>query len=154
MSLGDYLNKSAATEVAEEKKPHGTGIPAMKEWFAPYPHQKRAIDRLFSNKGKLILAHEMGTGKTAASIYGFERLRHEGKAKRALVVVPSGLRANFAEGGVQKFTTSSVEVVGSKSEVSKKAGYVRPGSEGKADYTVARTAGTQLALSSQPPTVS
>jgi hypothetical protein len=136
MSLGDYLIKSAAADVGKEKKPHGTGIPAMKEWFAPYPHQKRAIDRLFSNKGKMILAHEMGTGKTAASIYGFERLRHEGKAKKALVVCPSGLRANFAEGGVQKFTTSSVEVVGSASEVSKKAGYVRPGSEGGAAYTI------------------
>ena len=129
MSLGDYLLKSAAAEKTEGKKPHGTGIPSMKEWFAPYPHQKRAIDRMFANKGKIILAHEMGTGKTAASIYGFERLRHEGKAKRALVVVPSGLRANFAEGGVQKFTTSSVQVIGSQSEVSKKSGYVRPGNE-------------------------
>ena len=124
-----------AEEVAE-KVQHGTGIPTMKEWFKPYPHQKKAIDRLYNNKGKMILAHEMGTGKTATSIYGFERLRHEGKAKKALVVVPSGLRANFAENGIKKFTTSSVQVVGSPSEVSKKDGYVRPGSEGDSAYTV------------------
>jgi superfamily II DNA or RNA helicase len=137
MSLGDYILKAAAAEEAVEAKPaHGTGIPAMMEWFKPYPHQKKAIDRLFANKGKMILAHEMGTGKTAAAIYGFERLRHEGKAKRALVVVPSGLRANFAEGGIQKFTTSSVEVIGSHSEVSKKKGYIRPGNETGKDYTI------------------
>ncbi len=124
-----------AEEVAE-KVQHGTGIPTMKEWFKPYPHQKKAIDRLYNNKGKMILAHEMGTGKTATSIYGFERLRHEGKAKKALVVVPSGLRANFAENGIKKFTTSSVQVVGSPSEVAKKDGYVRPGNEGDSAYTV------------------
>lgn len=124
-----------AEEMAE-KVQHGTGIPSMKEWFKPYEHQKKAIDRLYANKGKMILAHEMGTGKTATSIYGFERLKHEGKAKKALVVVPSGLRANFAENGVKKFTTSSVQVVGSGSEVAKKDGYVRPGSEGDSAYTI------------------
>tara|TARA_B100000131_G_scaffold166520_1_gene160990 strand:- start:12679 stop:14505 length:1827 start_codon:yes stop_codon:yes gene_type:complete len=137
MSLGDYILKAAAAEEAVEAKPaHGTGIPTMAEWFKPYPHQKKAIDRLFANKGKMILAHEMGTGKTAAAIYGFERLRHEGKAKKVLVVVPSGLRANFADNGVKKFTTSSVEVIGSQSEVSKKEGYVRPGKETGKDYTI------------------
>jgi len=124
-----------AAEVAQEVQ-HGTGIPALKEWFKPYEHQAKAIERLYANKGKMILAHEMGTGKTATSIYGFEKLRHDGKAKKALVVVPSGLRANFADGGVRKFTTSSVQIVGSPAEVRKKDGYVRPGSEGNADYTI------------------
>ena len=87
-----------AAEVAQEVQ-HGTGIPALKEWFKPYEHQAKAIERLYANKGKMILAHEMGTGKTATSIYGFEKLRHDGKARKALVVVPSGLRANFADGG-------------------------------------------------------
>lgn len=134
MGLLDYIYKTA--EKAAEKKPHGTGIPSMKDWFAPYPHQKKAIERLFSNKGKMILAHEMGTGKTVTSIYGFEKLRHEGKAKKAIVVVPSGLRANFAKEGVEKFTNSTYQVVGSQSERRDDDRYVRPGGEKDTDYTI------------------
>lgn len=134
MSLWDYITKTAGK--SPEKKPHGTGIPAMKDWFAPYPHQKKAIERLFSNKGKMILAHEMGTGKTVTSIYGFEKLKHEGKAKKALVVVPSGLRANFATEGVEKFTNSTFQVVGSQSEKRNDDRYVRPGGEKDTDYTI------------------
>lgn len=135
MTLGDYLIKKAA-EAAGDKPAHGTGIPSMKEWFKPYAHQAAAIDRLFANKGKMILAHEMGTGKTVTSIYGFEKLKHEGKAKKAIVIVPSGLRDNFAKNGIEKFTSSSWQAVGSSSEKAKKSGYIRPGEETDKDYTV------------------
>lgn len=130
MSLYHFLYKTAQGESSEER------IPTMKEWFSPYPHQKAAIDKLFKNRGKMILAHEMGTGKTVTSIYGFEKLRNKGKATKALVVVPSGLRNNFAENGVKKFTDSTVQIIGSASEVSKRPGFVRPGAEGDAVYTV------------------
>tara|TARA_B100000886_G_scaffold82055_1_gene53439 strand:+ start:1949 stop:3742 length:1794 start_codon:yes stop_codon:yes gene_type:complete len=135
LSLYDYI-KVAEKATAPGKEAHGTGIPALKSWFKPYPHQKNAIDRLFKNRGKMILAHEMGTGKTVTSIYGFEKLKHEGKAKRALVVVPSGLRANFAQEGVEKFTNSSFQVIGSSSEGREDDRYVRPGKEKEADYTI------------------
>lgn len=134
--------KTAATRkkkkaVGKPEQPkHGTGIPAMKAWFAPYPHQKEAINKLMSNDGKLILAHGTGSGKTVTSVYGFEKLRHAGRAKKVLVVVPSGLRANYAEEGVTKFTNSSWQVIGSSSEASKNPGYVRPGQEGDKDYTI------------------
>lgn len=51
------------SEAAAGEKAHGTGIPTMKPWFAPYPHQSAAIDQLYDNRGKLILAHGTGTGK-------------------------------------------------------------------------------------------
>jgi SNF2 family DNA or RNA helicase len=142
MSLVNHLAKIAAPKAAPiskkepEKKPHGTGIPSMKEWFAPYDHQKKAIDRLYKNRGKMLLAHEMGTGKTVTSIYGFEKLKHEGKATKALVIVPSGLRANFAKNGIEKFTTSDYQVIGSSSEKSKDKRYVRPKEEGDSTYTI------------------
>ena len=120
MSLHSYLTKIA------EKESHGTGIQALKSWFKPYDHQKKAIDKMFSNRGRMILAHEMGLGKTVTAIYGFERLRHEGKATNALVVVPSGLRDNFAKNGVEKFTDSEYQVVGSAKETREKANYTRP----------------------------
>jgi len=78
----------------------------------------------------------MGTGKTVTSIYGFEKMKHEGKAKKALVIVPSGLRDNFAKNGIEKFTNSTWQAIGSSSEKSKKAGYIRPGEESDKDYTV------------------
>lgn len=136
MSLGDYITKESAPKATPKKEEHGTGIPSMKSWFKPYDHQKKAIDRLFSNRGKMILAHEMGTGKTVTSIYGFEKLKHEGKAKKAIVVVPSGLRANFAKEGVEKFTDSTFQVVGSSSEKRNDDRYVRPGGEKDTDYTI------------------
>jgi len=132
--LGDYLIKKAAEEAS--KPAHGTGIPSMKEWFKPYEHQAIAVDRLFANNGKMILAHEMGTGKTVTSIYGFEKMKHEGKAKKAIVLVPSGLRDNFVTNGIVKFTNSTWQAIGSYSEKSKKAGYIRPGEETGKDYTV------------------
>jgi hypothetical protein len=134
MSLFDYLEKHAE----EVKKPvqHGTGIPALKDWFKPYEHQEKAVQKLFGNKGKMILAHEMGTGKTVTSIYGFEKMKHRGKAKKALVVVPSSLRENFAVGGIEKFTNSNYQVIGSGTEVAKKKNYIRMGSEGDKDYTI------------------
>jgi SNF2 family DNA or RNA helicase len=132
MSLGDYITKSAE----KGAKPTRKRVPSMKEWFKPYPHQAEAVDRLFANKGKLILAHEMGTGKTVTSIYGFEKMRNEGKARKALVVVPSGLRDNFAKNGVEKFTNSTWQVIGSIAERVKKAGFIRPGEEGDKQYTI------------------
>lgn len=78
-------------------------------------HQERAVQKLFENKGKVVFAHGMGSGKTLSAIYGFEKMRHAGKAQRALVVVPAGLRENFARSGVEKFTTSDKQIVGSGS---------------------------------------
>jgi hypothetical protein len=83
--------------------------------FAPYPHQARAIERLLENEGTLIMAHGTGSGKTATSLFGFEKLREIGKGQRALVVVPASLRQNYVK-NIQKFTTSSYQVVGPKGE--------------------------------------
>jgi len=112
-------------------------VPAsMKDWFNPYEHQKKAADKLLSNKGRMIMAHEMGTGKTVTSIYGIERLKKEGKAKNTLVVVPSGLRANFARKGLEKFLKKpSYQVVASSGEGSL-ANYVRPDKVQNKEWTI------------------
>ena len=82
----------------------------MRPDFKPYPHQKRAIDRMVTNGGALVMAHGTGSGKTFTSIYGTERV-----GGHALVVVPAGLRKNFSD-SVAEFTTSSHQVVGPKGE--------------------------------------
>jgi len=85
-------------------------IGGMRPKFKPYPHQKKAIDRLVTNNGALVMAHGTGSGKTFTAIYGTERI-----GGRALVVVPAGLRKNFSD-AVKEFTTSSYQVIGPKKE--------------------------------------
>lgn len=135
MSLMRLLHKqaqvTAAPPTANPPAPsapveRGNDVPTMKPDFRPMTHQEAAVQKLFDNKGKLILAHQMGSGKTLTSIYGFEKMRQLGKAKKAIVVVPAGLRENFARSGVEKFTTSSLQVVGSQEEKGRLKDYVRP----------------------------
>ena len=129
------LAKQAAQE-PDKKYP----IPSsMHEWFKPYAHQGAAVRKMRENDGRIILAHKMGLGKTATAVYGFEVLKEEGKARRALVVVPAGLRENFAKEGVGKFVKDpSWQIIASSSE-GKRENYVRPDKldpgKGK-DYTV------------------
>ena len=62
-----------------------------------------------------MIAHATGTGKTLTSIAGVEALHNAGKASRALVVVPNGLRENYAT-NVKKFTDSKVNIYGPLNE--------------------------------------
>lgn len=81
-----------------------------------YPHQQRVVDK---EGDAVIAAHSVGSGKTLAGIARFERLKSEGKANKALVIVPAGLRDNFGDSGIKKFTDSKYNIVGNKGEVSK-----------------------------------
>lgn len=103
---------------------------ALNEDVKLYPHQERVVNK---PGDAVIAAHSVGSGKTLTGIARFEKLKEEGKAKKALVVVPAGLRHNFGEKGVSKFTNSKYNVVGNKSERSKKeAGGINP----RADYNI------------------
>ena len=85
----------------------------LKSWFKPFKHQQKFIDdalKLPPEEG-LIAAHGTGTGKTISSIAAFENLKEKGKAKRALIIAPAGLRTNFLESGVQKFTDSKGVII-------------------------------------------
>lgn len=96
------------------------------------PHQERALARLDENNGSLLVAHATGSGKTLTGIAAFEKLKEEGKANRALVVVPAALRDNFSNSGVKKFTNSTVAVYGPKNEQNS----LNIGDKSKAHYNV------------------
>jgi len=91
-------------------------VPKIRAGITPTPVQKEFIDFIEKNEGVGIAAHGVGTGKTAASIMAFLRLREKGKAGKALVLVPAGLRTNYAEEGVKKFSDARVGIIGSKVE--------------------------------------
>ena len=82
-------------------------------------HQERFIDRLVDNNGVMMAAHATGSGKTLSAIAGFERLKKNGTAKKALVVVPASLRENFVD-NLKRYTNSSYSVYGPKGESSSK----------------------------------
>jgi hypothetical protein len=122
------LRKEGAKK--EEPKKEERWLPTMKPWFKPYPHQANAIARAYSNHGRMILAHDTGTGKTATGVALIEKMVHDGKSRGALIVVPSGLRHNFAEDGIDKFTDGvGYQIVGSQAEARKSPSTVRLGGE-------------------------
>lgn len=84
------------------------------------PVQQRVLDNPSNN---MIIGHAVGSGKTLSGIAKFEKLKEQGKAKKALVVTPAGLRHNFGNDGIGKFTDSSYNIIGNSSELSKKTGF-------------------------------
>lgn len=53
-----------------------------------YPHQRNAIARMLLSKENLLLAHDVGTGKTYEMCAGVHELYRTGLSKKNLVVVP------------------------------------------------------------------
>jgi SNF2 family DNA or RNA helicase len=101
----------------------------MKEGMKPMPHQAdftKAVKQRLGGKGGggIIAAHGTGTGKTFSAINAFEELKDEGKARRALVLVPAGLRDNFLKKGIEKFTNSKGVILKQPEEVGKRTEYV------------------------------
>jgi len=82
-----------------------------------YPHQQRVVDSPETSK---IIAHSVGGGKTLTGIAKFEKMKADGQATKALVVVPASLRNNFGISGVGKFTDSRYNIVGNKQEIASK----------------------------------
>jgi SNF2 family DNA or RNA helicase len=103
---------------------------ALKPEINLYPHQKRVVDNPSSS---MIIAHSVGSGKTLTGIAKFEKMKAEGTAHKALVVVPAGLRDNFGDSGVKKFTSSKYNIIGNKEEQRQKV-YHAP--DPNADYNV------------------
>jgi SNF2 family DNA or RNA helicase len=95
-----------------------------------YPHQQRVVDNPATSQ---VIAHSVGSGKTLTSIAKFEKMKHEGKAKRALVIVPAGLRDNFGHSNVKKFTNSKYNIVGTQQEIKKRT---HKGIDPEADYNI------------------
>ena len=87
----------------------------LKGFVKLYPHQKSFVDRVkkLPPTAGIIAAHGTGTGKTVSAIAAFETLKEQKKAKRVLVIAPAGLRDNFLNKGVKKFTDSKGIIVSS-----------------------------------------
>ena len=54
-----------------------------------FPHQKNCVARMLLSAGNLLLAHDVGTGKTYEMICGAHELYRTGLSRRNLIVVPN-----------------------------------------------------------------
>lgn len=98
----------------------------LKPDVTPKAHQVDAlktIARLKPGSG-LVLAHGTGTGKTPTAVMAVEQYRQQHGGARALVVAPAGLRQNFHEKGVQRFTTATSQIAERPSQVRPDSDYV------------------------------
>ncbi|MEU6632835.1 SNF2-related protein [Streptomyces parvus] len=69
-------------------------MPGLVEWFNPHGHQHAAVSRMV-NEPAVLLAHEVGAGKTAEMTMGVMELRRLGLIKKAAMVVPGHMLDQF-----------------------------------------------------------
>lgn len=79
------------------------------------PYQPEAVDKMVNRK-KMLVAYEMGLGKTCMTIAAIEKLREQGEVEGSVLVVAlSSLKYQW-EKEIQKFSNATVTVIdGSKS---------------------------------------
>ncbi|WP_404949012.1 hypothetical protein HFP70_35100 [Streptomyces sp. ARC14] len=71
-------------------------MPGLAEWFNPHAHQHAAVARMV-NEPAVLLAHEVGAGKTAEMTMGVMELRRLGLINKASIVVPNHMLQQFTD---------------------------------------------------------
>ncbi|MFC8537992.1 UvrD-helicase domain-containing protein [Streptomyces sp. NPDC057249] len=71
-------------------------MPGLAEWFKPHAHQHAAVARMV-NEPAVLLAHEVGAGKTAEMAMGVMELRRLGMVNKAAIVVPNHMLNQFRD---------------------------------------------------------
>ena len=83
--------------------------PGLAEGFDLRPHQARSVARII-HEGALLLAHEVGSGKTATMCAAAMELRRLGKAQKPMIVVPQNLVDQFASEFARMFPNAELLV--------------------------------------------
>jgi len=81
-------------------RPHKGGL---RPGFTPYPHQTKAVDKAWDQGGRQIFAHGTGVGKSYTSVMFAEDVL-EKRGGPIIVITPDGLKTQFDEQGIEKFT--------------------------------------------------
>jgi N12 class adenine-specific DNA methylase len=77
-------------------------LPGLALSFEPRPHQLAAVARIVAEPA-VLLAHEVGAGKTAAMVMGAMELRRLGLATKPAFVVPNHMVGQFAREAAQLY---------------------------------------------------
>jgi N12 class adenine-specific DNA methylase/SAM-dependent methyltransferase len=82
-------------------------LPGLTVTFAPREHQLAAIARIVSEPA-VLLAHEVGAGKTAEMVIGAMELRRLGMAQKPCVVVPNHMLEQFSREWMQLYPQARI----------------------------------------------
>jgi N12 class adenine-specific DNA methylase len=86
-------------------------LPDLALTFRPRPHQVAAVARMIGEPA-VLLAHEVGAGKTAEMIMGVTELRRLGLVRKPAVVVPNHMLEQFAREWLQLYPQAKVMTAG------------------------------------------
>jgi N12 class adenine-specific DNA methylase/SAM-dependent methyltransferase len=84
-------------------------LPGLAMSFEPRPHQVAAVARIISEPA-VLLAHEVGAGKTAEMVMGAMELRRLHLARKPAIVVPNHMLEQFSREFLQLYPQASILV--------------------------------------------
>jgi N12 class adenine-specific DNA methylase len=84
-------------------------LPGLTLTFRPRAHQVAAVSRMI-HEPSVLLAHDVGAGKTSEMIIGVTELRRLGMARKPAVVVPNHMLEQFAREWLQLYPQARVLV--------------------------------------------
>ncbi len=82
-------------------------LPGLTVTFTPREHQIAAVARIVSEPS-VLLAHEVGAGKTAEMVIGAMELRRLGMAQKPAVVVPNHMLEQFSREWMQLYPQARI----------------------------------------------
>ena len=82
-------------------------LPGLTVTFTPREHQTAAVARIVSEPA-VLLAHEVGAGKTAEMVIGSMELRRLGMASKPAVVVPNHMLEQFSREWMQLYPQARI----------------------------------------------
>jgi N12 class adenine-specific DNA methylase len=82
-------------------------FPGLTVTFTPRPHQTAAVARIVSEPA-VLLAHEVGAGKTAEMVIGAMELRRLGMVRKPAVVVPNHMLEQFSREWMQLYPQARI----------------------------------------------
>jgi N12 class adenine-specific DNA methylase len=88
-------------------------LPGLAASFRPRPHQVAAVARVISEPA-VLLAHEVGAGKTAEMVMGAMELRRLGMALKPAIVVPNHMLEQFSREFMQLYPQAQTLAAGIK----------------------------------------
>lgn len=66
-------------------------LPGLNPYVSLYPHQKNGVARILLSQSNVLLAHDVGAGKTYEIVAGVHELKRLGLSKKNLIVVPNNV---------------------------------------------------------------
>lgn len=94
-------------------------MPGLSTKFKPHQHQHEAVERIVNEPG-VLLAHEVGLGKTLEMAMGAMELRRLGLAKKPAIVIPNHMREQFTREFLEAYPQAKVLSVGSEDMAGRK----------------------------------